>query len=87
MTAFDVSIIIKITDNPLPRQTQIDSGIARWQCCRGHPEIAAATIPALAFRPAVHVHYQEAVLRIKDGLPRQHDVPKKMGGSGIVLPE
>jgi len=35
----------------------------------------------------VHVHYQETVLRIKDGLPKLKDVPKEMGGSGDALPE
>jgi hypothetical protein len=35
----------------------------------------------------VHVNYQEAVLRIKDGLPKLKDFPKEMGGSGVSLPE
>jgi len=35
----------------------------------------------------VHVHYQETKLRIKDGLPKMKDVPKEMGGSGVVLAE
>lgn len=47
----------------------------------------AATIPDFQFKPGVHVHYQETVLRMKDGLPKQKDVPKEMGGSGVVLPE
>ncbi len=50
-------------------------------------DVYAATIPALAFKPALHVHYQETVLPIKDGLPKQKDVPKEMGGSGVLLPE
>jgi hypothetical protein len=33
------------------------------------------------------VHYQEAVLRIHDGLPKQKDVPAEMGGSGKLLAE
>jgi hypothetical protein len=49
--------------------------------------VFAAMIPALKFKPAVHVNYQEAVLRIKDGLPKMKDFPKEMGGSGEVLPE
>jgi hypothetical protein len=44
-------------------------------------------IPALKFQPAVHVNYQDAVLKIKDGLPKLKDFPKEMGGSGAVLPE
>jgi hypothetical protein len=27
------------------------------------------------------------VLSIKDGLPKQKDFPKEMGGSGVLLPE
>jgi hypothetical protein len=50
-------------------------------------DIYAATIPNLAFKPGVHVNYQESVLPIKDGLPKQKDVPKEMGGSGVLLPE
>ena len=57
-----------------------------------HPEWAltdvyAATIPEFAFKPGVHVHYQESVLRIRDGLPKMKDLPKEMGGTGATLPE
>lgn len=50
-------------------------------------DVFAATIPAFPFKPAVHVHYQETVLRMKDGLPKLKDLPKEMGGSGEALPE
>jgi hypothetical protein len=50
-------------------------------------DVFAAMIPALKFRPEVHVNYQDAVLKIKDGLPKLKDFPKEMGGSGAVLPE
>jgi hypothetical protein len=33
------------------------------------------------------VSYGEKVLSIKDGLPKQKDFPKEMGGSGVLLPE
>jgi len=49
--------------------------------------VFAAMLPGLKFKPAVHVNYQESVLRIKDGLPKMKDFPKEMGGSGAVLPE
>ena len=57
-----------------------------------HPEIGlvdvyAALLPDLPFEPGVHVHYQESVLHIHDGLPKQKDVPAEMGGSGQTLPE
>jgi hypothetical protein len=50
-------------------------------------DVYAATIPRFAFAPAVHVHYQETVLRIRDGLPKMKDLPAAMGGSGVELPE
>ncbi|MNL42103.1 hypothetical protein D3C87_1645410 [compost metagenome] len=50
-------------------------------------DVYAALIPELAYSPGVHVHYQETVLRIKDGLPKLKDVPTELGGSGISLAE
>jgi hypothetical protein len=55
----------------------------QWQLT----DIYAATLPELAFKPGVHVHYQETVLRMRDGLPKMKDIPKEMGGSGETLPE
>lgn len=56
-----------------------------------HPEmdltdVYAAIIPRLDFQPGVHVHYQETVLRMDDGLPKMRDVPVEMGGSGELVP-
>jgi hypothetical protein len=53
----------------------------------GFTDVFAAMLPSLTFTPAVHVNYQEAVLRIRDGLPKMKDFPKEMGGSGETLPE
>ncbi|MGA3156092.1 MAG: GFA family protein [Steroidobacteraceae bacterium] len=53
----------------------------------GLVDIYAALLPKLAFSPAVHVHYQESVLRIHDGKPKMKDLPKEMGGSGASLPD
>ena len=50
-------------------------------------DVYAAMLPGLNFQPAVHVNYQQAVLRVKDGLPKLKDFPKEMGGSGVALPE
>ena len=50
-------------------------------------DVYAATIPELAFQPGVHVHYQESVLPMRDGLPKFKDIPSDMGGSGQTLPE
>ncbi len=53
----------------------------------GLVDVYAAVIPELPFKPGVHVNYQETKLRMKDGLPKMKDMPKEMGGSGVVLPE
>lgn len=53
----------------------------------GLTDVYAALLPTLEFRPAVHVHYQEAVLRIHDGQPKMRDLPGEMGGSGETLAE
>ena len=50
-------------------------------------DVYSAIIPDLPFKPAVHVHYQETVLHITDGLPKMADVPAELGGSGKTLPE
>jgi hypothetical protein len=58
----------------------------------GHPaigmiDVPSVVLPALAFRPTMHVHYGEKVLAVRDGLPKYKDFPKEFGGSGDVLPE
>ena len=53
----------------------------------GLTDVYSAIIPDLPFKPAVHVHYQETVLHIPDGLPKMKDVPAELGGSGETLPE
>ena len=50
-------------------------------------DVYAATIPDFSFSAGVHVHYQETVLHIKDGVPKMKDLPAEMGGSGITLAE
>ena len=80
------------TYNKTPRSSR------KWcKTCGGHiftehpawnlTDVYAAAIPKFPFKAGVHVHYQETVLRIKDGLPKLKDVPKEMGGSGDALPE
>jgi hypothetical protein len=72
--------------------------IRKWcKACGGHlltehpgmrlTDVYAAIIPDLPFKPGVHVHYQETVLRIHDRVPKQKDVPKELGGSGVSLAE
>jgi len=50
-------------------------------------DVYAATIPDLPFKPGIHVHYGETVLRIKDGLPKMKDMPAELGGSGVTVSE
>jgi hypothetical protein len=53
----------------------------------GLVDVFAATIPTLAFAPAVHVNYAETVLPMRDGLPKLKDFPSEFGGSGEMLTE
>jgi hypothetical protein len=53
----------------------------------GMVDIAPATLPSLAFKPAVHLNYEETVLPMKDGLPKLKDFPAEVGGSGEPMPE
>ena len=75
-----------------------DRSFRKWcNQCGGHlftdhpkwdlVDVYAALIPSLEFAPGVHVHYQETVLRIHDGVAKMRDVPSEMGGSGEVLAE
>jgi hypothetical protein len=80
------------------RYNKTPQSARKWcKTCGGHlftehppwqlTDVYAATIPDFPFKPALHVHYQETVLRVRDGLPKMKDVPKEMGGSGETLPE
>jgi len=80
------------TYNKTPRS------LRKWcKTCGGHIftehpdwgliDVFAGVLPDFPFKPGVHVHYQETVLRMKDGLPKMKDLPKEMGGSGDTLPE
>jgi hypothetical protein len=75
-----------------------ENSIRHWCTrCGGHlftehpglklTDVYAAIIPDLDFKPALHVNYGEAVLRVHDGLPKQKDFPAELGGSGILLSE
>ena len=50
-------------------------------------DVYAATIPGYRHQPALHVHYGESVLPMRDGLPKMKDLPKEMGGSGELCAE
>lgn len=53
----------------------------------GVVDIRAAILPGVPFEPKEHLYYGEAVLSVKDGLPKFKDLPVEIGGSGELLPE
>ncbi|HVZ34531.1 MAG TPA: hypothetical protein VG963_19010, partial [Polyangiaceae bacterium] len=53
----------------------------------GLVDVYAAVLPDFPFQPMLHVNYAETVLHVHDGLPKQKDLPKEMGGSGVSLAE
>jgi hypothetical protein len=53
----------------------------------GLTDVYASILPKLEFSPGLHVFYEETVLRIPDGTPKQKDVPAELGGSGVLLAE
>jgi hypothetical protein len=74
------------------------TSVRKWcRECGGHvltdhpawevTDVYAATLPTLPFRAQLHVNYAESVLPMRDGLPKQRDMPSEMGGSGVLLPE
>ena len=50
-------------------------------------DVYAATLPTLAFAPAVHVNYSETVLPMRDGMPKLKDFTAEFGGSGEMVTE
>ncbi|WP_404362816.1 GFA family protein [Marinobacter sp.] len=53
----------------------------------GLTDVYAAVIPDFRHQPSVHVHYQESVLPIHDGVLKLKDTPAEMGGTGIHMAE
>ena len=85
------------TGNPLSDEKALVSNRVWCKNCGGHVytdhptmglvDVPAVVIKGLNFAPGFHVHYQESVHPIKDGLPKFRDLPEEAGGSGIGLPE
>ena len=50
-------------------------------------DVYASVIPDFRHMPGVHVHYQESVLPMHDGVVKMKDLPSEMGGSGATLAE
>ena len=75
-----------------------ENSVRKWcTICGGHLmtehplwkliDVYAAVIPGLPFKPGVHVNYQDTLLPMKDGLPKQRDFPVELGGTGQLLVE
>jgi len=83
--------------NPGTHDETVVSGRKWCKTCGGHvftdhPTMGLIDVPAVViegfnFKPGFHVHYQETVHHIKDGLPKFKYLPKEAGGSGEELPE
>ena len=91
---------VKVTKGKenLGTYNKTEHSLRRWcKTCGGHvltehpgmglTDVYSAVIKDFAFEPHLHVHYGESVLSVRDGLPKQKDMPKEMGGSGTTLPE
>ena len=50
-------------------------------------DIPSGILPTLAFKPTVHLNYEETVLPMRDGLPKLRDFPAEIGGSGQTMAE
>lgn len=53
----------------------------------GVVDVRAAVLPTVRFEPKAHLNYAEAVLPMKDGLPKFRDMPAEIGGSGELMDE
>jgi hypothetical protein len=83
--------------NPLTGNENIVSKRQWCKTCGGHiftehPTMGLVDVPAVVienfvFEPGFHVHYQETVHQVSDGLPKFRDLPREAGGSGEQLPE
>lgn len=83
--------------NPVTNDEAVVS-LRKWcKTCGGHlytdhPTMGLIDVPAvviedMSFEPGFHVHYQESVHKMQDGLPKFKDLPTEAGGSGEQLPE
>ncbi len=83
--------------NPGTNDESLKSIRKRCKTCGGHLytehpgmgliDVPSAVIKNFAFKPAFHVHYQETVQPMRDGLPKFKDLPAEAGGSGEELAE
>ena len=92
----DALTVTKGEDNVLTYNKTPDTFRKSCKTCGGHicsehpgmgfVDIYPVLLPALEFKPAIHVSYGESVLRIKDGLPKFKTFPNE-DGSGEMMEE
>ncbi len=93
----DALTVTKGADNVLTYNKTPDSFRSSCNKCGGHlysshpakgfVDIYPRLLPGLEFVPVMHVNYGEAVVHIKDGLPKFKDLPTDGGGSGKFMRE
>ena len=94
------SDLVRITKgaDKVERFQKTERSIRQWcTVCGGHimtehplwklTDVYAAIIPGVGFKPGIHVNYESTVLPMKDGLPKQKDFPRELGGSGEIVAE
>ena len=85
-------------DKTAATKNEVGFSNRKWcKACGGHVyidhptaglvDIPAVLIEGLKFQPAFHVHYQESVHQMQDGLTKFKDMPVPAGGSGDEMPE
>ena len=93
----DAVRITKGTDN-VGSYHKTENSVRKWcKVCGGHlmtehplwklVDVYAAIIPDVPFKPGVHVNYENTVLPMRDGLPKQRDFPVEIGGTGQLMAE
>lgn len=85
------------TGNPLSNDGTVVSNRTWCRKCGGHlftdhPAIGLVDVPSAViidfiFSPGFHVHYQETVHPMRDGLPKFKDLPEEAGGTGEQIEE
>ena len=83
--------------NPGANDEAVNSHRKWCKTCGGHVftdhpamgliDVPSSVIANFVFKPAFHVHYQETVHAMQDGLPKFKDLPAEAGGSGETLAE
>jgi predicted GNAT family acetyltransferase len=50
-------------------------------------DVYANLLQGFTHRPTLHANYATRMISVSDGLPKYHDLPAELGGSGTILPD